>query len=160
MQDLPPAELPIEPTVAVAPATESEAIVPAVSLEEREDGSVVIDLKTLVPKPEAEECLERDPNPLEPGIVVCGQTAADQRIDPQYGPTDDKEFGSAIPRAKVRLSDNAETEANVIKKGVGSFDADGAEVKIKIDFLSELAPIKFALRMEALNRLPIYQDDS
>ncbi len=103
-------------------------------LEEREDGTVVTDLTRLAPKPEAGECLERDLNPLESTIIVCGETTTDQRLSPQYGPTDDEGFGSAVPRAKVRLPDNAETEANVIKKGVGGFDADGAEVKVKIDF--------------------------
>jgi hypothetical protein len=49
------------------------------------------------------------------------------------GPVDDG-FGSAIPRARIRLSENAEAEANLIKQGVGGFDADGAEVRVKIGF--------------------------
>lgn len=49
------------------------------------------------------------------------------------GPVDDG-FGSAIPRAQIRLSDTASAEANLIKQGVGGFDADGAEVRVKIEF--------------------------
>lgn len=134
MQDAPPVNVSVEAPAAEASAFTSEEAVPQLSMEEREDGTVVIDLTSLVPKPEAGECLDRDPNPLAAGIVVCGQTKSDQRIGPQYGPTDEEEFASAVPRARVKLTNDAEAEANLINKGVGGFNANGGEVRVKIDF--------------------------
>ncbi|EAQ29602.1 hypothetical protein NAP1_02480 [Erythrobacter sp. NAP1] len=100
----------------------------------REDGSLVIDLTPLAPPPT--ECLDEiEPDPFNPEIIVCRETVLSPRIGPTYGPTAaELTEGSAIPRARVRLSEDAEAEANVIKKGVGGFDADGAEVRLKIDF--------------------------
>jgi hypothetical protein len=46
----------------------------------------------------------------------------------------DDGFGSAVPRARIKLSDTASAEANLINQGVGGFDADGGEVRLKIDF--------------------------
>ncbi|MEL6530391.1 MAG: hypothetical protein AAFQ27_10545 [Pseudomonadota bacterium] len=136
MQDAPSAELPAEPlaveVTAGSPEQASESL-PAVT--ERADGTIVVDLTRLAPRPEAQECIASDPNPLDNAIIVCGEGATDQRVYSSYGPADEPgEFGSAIPRARVKLSDNVEAEANVIKKGVGGWDANGAEVKVKIDF--------------------------
>lgn len=97
------------------------------------EGPVVIDLTQLVPPLPAQECTEDQPDPLNPAIIVCTETGPAPRLGPVVGPVDDG-FGSAIPRARIKLSENAEAEANLIKQGVGGFDADGAEVKVKIDF--------------------------
>ena len=136
MQDVPPAELPPEPPAVEAPAPKQDKGDAHLAMEERADGTVVIDLKQLAPKSsEDEECLERDPNPLDEEIVVCREATTDQRLTTAYGPVDEPdEFASAIPRARVKLSDNAEAEANAISKGVGGFNANGGEVKVKIDF--------------------------
>ncbi|AWW74286.1 hypothetical protein CD351_07580 [Erythrobacter sp. KY5] len=100
----------------------------------RDDGSLLIDLTPLAPPPT--ECLdESEPDPFNPEIIVCRETVLSPRIGPTYGPTAaELTEGSAVPRARMRLSEDAEAEANVIKKGVGGFDADGAEVRVKIDF--------------------------
>jgi hypothetical protein len=96
-------------------------------------GRVVIDLTQFVPPPPAEACAADDPDPFNPGIVVCTDTGPAPRLGPMVGPVDDG-FGSAIPRARIKLSENAEAEANIAKTPVGGFDADGAEVRLKIDF--------------------------
>ena len=135
MQDAPPADLPPEPPSAMAQDDQSGVVETPLSIEERDDGSLLINLRPLAPTPAEEECIESDPNPLDNGIIVCGKTETDQRLTSAYGPIDEPDdFGSAVPRARVKLSDTAEAEANVIKKGVGGWDADGAEVKVKIDF--------------------------
>jgi hypothetical protein len=46
----------------------------------------------------------------------------------------DDAFGSAIPRARIKLSDTASAEANVHNTPVGWFNANGGEVRLKIDF--------------------------
>ena len=43
-------------------------------------------------------------------------------------------FSAATFRARLKISDNAEAQANTIKKSVGGFDADGGEVRLKIEF--------------------------
>ncbi len=48
--------------------------------------------------------------------------------------TVDDDFAIAIPRARVKLSDTTSAEANLASTPVGGFDADGAEVRLKIDF--------------------------
>lgn len=102
---------------------------------ERADGTLVIDLKTLLPAPAEEQCADIDPNPLDNAIVVFRRTATDQRLRSTYGPINEPDdFGSAIPRARVKVSDNAAAEANAINNGVGGFNANGGEVRVKIDF--------------------------
>jgi hypothetical protein len=98
----------------------------------RADGSLVIDLTALAPV--REQCVEENPDPFNPTIMVCARTAPDPRLGPVQGPADEQVFGSAVPRARVKLSENAEAEANVIKQAVGGFDADGGEVRLKIEF--------------------------
>lgn len=115
----PPPPVPV-PLAAEAPSPPAE-------------GRVVIDLTQFAPKPPHEDCRADDPDPLNPAIVVCETTDSSPRLGPMVGPIDE-EFGSAIPRARFKLSENAEAEANLIKQGVGGFDADGAEVRLKIDF--------------------------
>lgn len=96
-------------------------------------GGTVIDLTRLAPPPPSEPCDDDQPDPLNPVILVCADTGPAPRIGPVVGPVDDG-FASAIPRARIKLSDNAEAEANLISQGVGGFDADGGEVRVKIDF--------------------------
>ena len=81
----------------------------------------------------AEPCDDDQPDPLNPVILVCADTGPAPRLGPVVGPVDDG-FASAIPRARIKLSDNAEAEANLISQGVGGFEADGGEVRVKIDF--------------------------
>lgn len=127
MMDAPPAE----PAPVHHPVRSATAVAP---VQPNEDGALVIDLTTLVPDARPQECIESDPNPLDSGILVCRALDTDQRIDPTYGPADEPEFGSAIPRARVKITDNAEAEANAINKGVGGINANGGEVRVKIDF--------------------------
>lgn len=100
------------------------------SVELRPEGAVLIDLTQLVP---VEECAEAAPDSFKTEILVCEKAPRSPRLVPLVGPVDDG-FGSAIPRARVKLSDTASAEANLIKQGVGGIDADGAEVRMKIDF--------------------------
>ncbi len=95
-------------------------------------GGTVIDL-TLLALPPSEPCDDDQADPLNPVILVCADTGPAPRLGPVVGPVDDG-FASAIPRARIKLSDNAEAEANLISQGVGGFDADGGEVRVKIDF--------------------------
>lgn len=95
-------------------------------------GETVIDL-TLLALPPSEPCDDDQADPLNPAILVCADTGPAPRLGPVVGPVDDG-FASAIPRARIKLSDNAEADANLIGQGVGGFDADGGEVRVKIDF--------------------------
>lgn len=129
MIEEPPAPPPAPPQ-AVAVAEQSDAPV----FETRADGRVVIDLTQLAPPPPpSDQCGEAAPDPFNPEIVVCTATGPSPRLGPVVGPVDE-EFGSAIPRARIRLSDTASAEANAINQGVGGFNANGGEVRLKIDF--------------------------
>jgi hypothetical protein len=129
MIDQPPAPPPAPP-----PPAEAAGEAPAAPIHaERTDGRVVIDLTQLLPPPPAPDCPGEPADPFNPEIVVCAAATPAPRLGPVVGPVDDG-FGSAIPRAAVRLSDTASAEANLINQGVGGFDADGAEVRLKIDF--------------------------
>ncbi|MEM6856597.1 MAG: hypothetical protein AAF559_01900 [Pseudomonadota bacterium] len=136
MIDEPPPALSAQsPTPAPAPAElNPEPVDPyALPSTTKSDGTVVIDLMPLAPPPQM--CAEEEPDPFNPAIVVCRKTEPDPRIGPDQGPSvDELLFASAIPRARLKLSENAEGEANTIKKPVGGFDADGAEVRVKIEF--------------------------
>lgn len=124
----------IDEPPAVPPSAIAATEAPAATVDGRQaDGRVVIDLTQLVPPPAVEPCRDQPADPFNPEIVVCEATAPSPRLGPMVGPVDDG-FGSAIPRARIKLSDTASAEANLIKQGVGGFDADGAEVKLKIDF--------------------------
>lgn len=129
MFDDPPAPPPVLPQAAV------RADQPAASLADPQaDGRVVIDLTQFVPAPRPEECIDTAPDPLYTGIVVCKSAGPSPRLGPMVGPVDDAAFGSAIPRARIRLSDKAAAEANVHNTPVGGFNANGGEVRLKIDF--------------------------
>ena len=122
----PPPLPPPEPPVVVAE-------LPAVpTSDQRTDGTLVIDLTQLVPQ-SAEDCAADAPDPFNPEIVVCENSAPSPRLGPMVGPVDDG-FGSAIPRARIKLSDTASAEANVHNTPVGGFNANGGEVRLKIDF--------------------------
>ncbi|MDP4605650.1 MAG: hypothetical protein NWS68_05810 [Erythrobacter sp.] len=97
------------------------------------DGRVVIDLTQYVPPPPAEECAGETPDPFNPEIVVCRDSGPSPRLGPVVGPADEG-FGSAIPRARVKLSDTATAEANATAPSVGGWNAQGGEVRLKIDF--------------------------
>ena len=121
------------PPAAQPDPSEVQAVVPDLPSERREDGTLVIDLKPLAPPPT--DCAAQEPDPFNPEIIVCRETVTSPRLGSDYGPSaDELAEGSAIPRARVRLSDEAEAEANVINKGVGGFNANGGEVRVKIDF--------------------------
>ncbi len=120
------------PLPAQVPPILAEAEVPThLPMEQRADGTLVIDLRPLADVPQ--ECAPEVPDPFNPEIVVCNQTITAPRLDPSIGPEDDG-FASAIPRARLKLSDKAEAEANVINKGVGGWNANGGELRLKIDF--------------------------
>lgn len=111
---------------------ETDAEVPAYpAMEQRADGKLVIDL--LVPAPPPPDCVPDEPDPFNPEIVVCEASGPSPRIGPMIGPEDDT-FGSAIPRARIKLSDTASAEANATAPSVGGWNAQGGEVKLKIDF--------------------------
>ncbi|MEO0643510.1 MAG: hypothetical protein AAFY47_08880 [Pseudomonadota bacterium] len=137
MIDEPPA---IEALAAPDDAVQGEAPLPpldssALPEEVKADGTLVIDLMPLAPTPQRCADEEPEPDPFYPVIVVCRQMEADPRLGPNQGPdVDDLLFGSAVPRARLKLSETAEAQANTIKKSVGGFDADGGEVRVKIEF--------------------------
>ncbi|MEL6485701.1 MAG: hypothetical protein AAFQ13_00965 [Pseudomonadota bacterium] len=127
------AQSPAPAPAALEPAPAEPVDPYALPSTTKSDGTVVFDLTPLAPPPQM--CAEEEPDPFNPEIVVCGKTEPDPRIGPHQGPSvDDLLFGSAVPRARLKLSDNAEAEANTIKKPVGGFDADGVEARVKIEF--------------------------
>ena len=139
MIDEPPPALSVEaPTPAPASARldpePADAVDPyALPSTTKPDGTLVIDLKPLAPAPQM--CAQEEPDPFNPEIVVCRKTEPDPRMGPDQGPSvDELLFASAVPRARLKLSENAEAQANTIKKPVGGFDADGAEARVKIEF--------------------------
>lgn len=110
-----------------------QAVEPHLPQEERADGGLVIDLMPLAPPPS--ECLVEEPDPFDPEIVVCRQRQLSPRLGADYGPpAEDLVEGSAVPRARVQITEDAAGEANVINQGVGGFNANGGEVRLKIDF--------------------------
>lgn len=135
LEALPPPPRHVCAVYAVDPARPGEVLCESFPVIEAPapSGPLVIDLTQFVPPPPAEECTDAPADPLTSEIVVCAATGPAPRLGPMVGPVDDG-FGSAIPRARIKLSENAEAEANLIKQGVGGFDADGAEVRVKIDF--------------------------
>lgn len=116
----PPEPVPLTAEVETRQSPQSEA-------------RVVIDLTQFVPKPPADNCLADNPDPLNPAIVVCETTGPSPRLGPMVGPVDE-EFGSAIPRARIKLSESAEAQANLHNTPVGGFNANGGELRLKIDF--------------------------
>lgn len=122
----PPAPAPTIVEAAPGPA-------PSITTEQRADGTLVIDLTGLAPPQPPPDCAARAPDPFNPEIVVCAETGPSPRLGPVVGPVDEG-FASAIPRARLRLSDKATAEANLVGAPVGGFDAEAAEVRLKIDF--------------------------
>ncbi|WP_296718440.1 hypothetical protein [Erythrobacter sp.] len=123
IDDLPPPTIQQPPNQADAP--------PHLPMEERADGTLVINLLPLAPVPN--ECALEEPDPFNPEIIVCRATSPSPRIGPEMLPEVDG-FGTAIPRARIKLSDTVAAEGNVINKGVGGWNATGGEVRLKIDF--------------------------
>lgn len=125
----PPPSLPAPPPLSA----EIDAEVPApLPTQQRADGSLVIDLTQLAPPPPS-ECVADEPDPFQPEIVVCEAVGPSPRLGPVFGPVDDG-FASAIPRARIKLSDKAEAQANATNPSVGGWNAQGGEVRLKIDF--------------------------
>jgi hypothetical protein len=121
------------PEAIVLEAPEAGEVQPHLPTHERADGSLVIDLTPLAPPPA--ECLEREPDPFNPEIVVCRELTLSPRLGADYGPTADEVLeGSAVPRARLQLSEDASLEANVANQAVGGFNASGGEVRARIKF--------------------------
>ncbi len=128
MIDEPPPEAP----VPAGPAVEGSSTAAPIIVE-KADGSVVIDLLALVPPTAPPVCQPDEPDPFNPEIVVCHTNEISQRLGPVIGPAEDG-FASAIPRARIKLSDTAAAEANATNPSVGGWNAQGGEVRLKIDF--------------------------
>lgn len=124
MTDLPP------PSLTQAPPVNAE-LPAAPQIVQRAHSTLVIDLMPPAPPPQA--CAAEVPDPFNAEIVVCQETVPSPRLGPSIGPQDDG-FASLIPRARIKLSDKAAAEANGINYGVGGFNANGGEVRLKIDF--------------------------
>ncbi|MEM9501676.1 MAG: hypothetical protein AAF941_07495 [Pseudomonadota bacterium] len=133
MMDPPPTDLQLNSPAVLSPVDNEAELHLRLPMEEREDGSVIIDLMPLA-EPPPDECITPEPDPFNPEIMVCRNTIPSQRLGEYQGPTEEEEFGSAIPRAGVRLSDDATAEANATQTGVGGFTSQGGEVRVKIDF--------------------------
>ena len=127
MTDTPP---PVPDSVTALQATDAQG--QALPTETRPDGTLVIDLLPLAPPPPA-QCLAEEPDALNPEIIVCRQTGPSPRIGLEILPDVD-DFAIGIPSARIRLSDTATLEANTINQGVGGFNANGGELRLKIDF--------------------------
>lgn len=100
-------------------------------LTQHADGTLIIDLLPLAAP--AVSCNTPEPDPFHPEIVVCAQTSVDPRLGPMIGPAPD-DFGTAIPRARVKLSDQAQGELNATNNPIGGWNANGGEVRLKIGF--------------------------
>lgn len=123
MTDEPPSA-PSQPASAV----EAPSHLP---MEQRVDGVLVIDLLPLAPPPT--HCALEEPDPFNPEIIICRETQPSPRIGPDMlAEVDD--FGSAIPRARIKLSEHAEGQANATAPSVGGWNGQGGEVRLKIDF--------------------------
>lgn len=114
MSDDPAIAAPASPPVLPAQAAEAP---PNLPMEQRADGTLVIDLLQRTPLPPP-ECAPEEPDPFNPEIVVCETMPNSPRLGPLVGPVDDG-FASAIPRARIKLSDTASAEANATAPGVG-----------------------------------------
>lgn len=121
------------PAEAVLSVVEHEASATAPEPDQRLGDRVVIDLLQLVPPPPPPVCEPDEPDPFNPEIVVCHTSEVSQRLGPKVGPEDDG-FASAIPRARVQLSETTAAEANATNPSVGGWNAQGAELRLKIDF--------------------------
>lgn len=109
-----------------------EAKAPApLPMEQRANGTLVIDL--LAPAPPPQDCAEREPDPFHPEIVVCRAQGLSPRLGREAIPEVD-DFGNAVPRARWKLSDKATLETNAINQGVGGWNANGGEVRVRIGF--------------------------
>ncbi|MEL6877414.1 MAG: hypothetical protein AAGL68_04875 [Pseudomonadota bacterium] len=115
------------PEVPTAPA--EDVVEPHLPMEERPDGTLVIDLAPLG-QPVA-DCEQREPDPVNPEIVVCRKLDGDQRI--ASAPQVDG-FGNAVPRAQIQLSEDASVSLNAEQKGVGGIPANAALITVEIDF--------------------------
>ena len=122
---------PSPPEAPPVHAEKGPEVAPHLPMESRADGTLVIDL--LAPLPRQQDCELDEPDPFTSDIVVCRDSGPSPRIGPQIGPVDE-EFASAIPRARIKLSDTAAAEANLHNTPVGGFNANGGEVRLKIDF--------------------------
>jgi hypothetical protein len=125
-------EAPPPPSEIIAVPEDTGVIAGGLPAKRAVDGTLVIDLMPLAPSPPG-ECLAEEPDPLNPQIIVCRQTVPSQRLGPVVGPIDDG-FGSAMPRARFKLSDKAALELNGTSPSVGGFNAQGGEVRLKVDF--------------------------
>lgn len=110
---------------------EESEVAPHLPMKQRTDGTLVIDLLPLAPPPSL--CAQEERHPLNPEIIVCRQTRMSPRIGPDMLPEID-DFGSAIPRARIKLSDTTAAEANATAPSVGGWNAKGGELRFKIDF--------------------------
>jgi hypothetical protein len=126
MTDPPPPPPPASDSVAAETGVTSH-----LPMEQRADGTLVINLRPLAPPPT--HCALEEPDPFNPEIIVCRETELSPRIGPEMLVEVD-DFGSAIPRARVKLSDTAAAEANATAPSVGGWNAQGGEVRVKIDF--------------------------
>ncbi|MFL0670252.1 MAG: hypothetical protein ACJLS3_02095 [Erythrobacter sp.] len=104
---------------------------PAPIATPRPAAPLVIDILARTPLPE--QCAGQEADPFNPEIIVCQQAAPPPRLSKSIGPELD-DFGNAIPQARVKLSEHAEAQANLINKSVGGWNANGAEVRLKFGF--------------------------
>lgn len=92
---------------------------------------LVINLSPLAPPPT--QCELEEPDPFNLEIIVCWETESSPRIGPHIL-TQVDDFGTAIPRARVKLPEHAEGQANATAPSVGGWNAQGGELRLKIDF--------------------------
>jgi hypothetical protein len=116
----------------VAPPPVLTAPEPAPASAPTPTPKLVIDILAPAP-PSPEDCAGRVADPFQSEIIVCQQAKASPRLSKSIGPELD-DFGNAIPQARLKLSENAEAQANLINKSVGGWNANGAEMRLKIDF--------------------------
>lgn len=121
-------QIPDVPPATQAVETRAAAATPALHPVDR----LVIDILAPAPLP-SDDCAAGKVDPFQPEIIVCQQAKASPRLTKSIGPERD-DFGNAIPRAALKLSDHAEAQANLINQSVGGWNANGAEVRLKIDF--------------------------
>lgn len=124
-------DTPTPPLPASEPVTAHAEVASNLPTEQRADGVLVINLLPLAPPPT--QCALEEPDPFNPEIIVCRETELSPRIGPDVlAEVDD--FGIAIPRARIKLSEHAEGQANATAPSVGGWNAQGGEVRVKIDF--------------------------
>ena len=98
-------------------------------IEEKADGSVVVDILT---PPAESQCVEEEPDPFQNEIVVCRDIGSQNRLSAVPTPSDQE--GQGMKKAEIHLSENSVLSITGEQKSVGGTPANAAMINLKIKF--------------------------